>query len=84
MFCEDGVIPYFDRGLSFILHPELDLVVQAEDLTAAMRVTGFREFDIRKVWQKWNEMIIENVQYWLCSEVILQQSMITSFFCSMK
>jgi hypothetical protein len=31
---------------------ELDLVVQAEDLAAAMRVSGFREFDIRKVWQK--------------------------------
>jgi hypothetical protein len=24
-------------------------------------------------------MIVENIQYWLCTEVILQQSMITSF-----
>jgi hypothetical protein len=34
-------------------------------------------------------MIIENIQYWLCTEVILQQSMITSFhysctFCSTR
>jgi hypothetical protein len=30
----------------------------------------------------YDEMIIENIQYWLCTEVVLQQSMITSFHYS--
>jgi hypothetical protein len=37
---------------------------------------------IEIIWLKRDEMIIENIQYWLCTEVILQQSMITSFHYS--
>jgi hypothetical protein len=34
--------------------------------------------NIGSVWLKLHEMIIENIQYWLCTGVILQQSMIIS------
>ncbi len=37
-----------------------------------------KEVILENIWLKLHEMIFENIQYWLCTGVILQQSMIIS------
>lgn len=48
-FSKDGKTPYIGTGLRFVLHPVQDIVVQAEDLAAAMLNIGFNEFSDFKV-----------------------------------